>query len=85
MGWPATVDGRAISNLTFTDSEAGRSDDEVKRSYDEAAKSGSVDRIVTWSGTSVSDVTEVKPAADVVAELTAETAETVDRLAAFVR
>lgn len=82
-GWPTAVDGRAISNQTITDSLAGVGSAQLKAAYDAAAKTGDVDRIVTWSGTSVGLVKKLTTAQEVVEELERDTEAAIRRVTAF--
>lgn len=48
MGWGEGVDGRGIKNLISL--EDGRGEIELVKDYNDAAKVGDVERIVTWAG-----------------------------------
>lgn len=47
LGWGHGVDGRGIASET---SKSQASADELRKVYDEAAKTGDVKTIITWSG-----------------------------------
>ncbi|MCO5589800.1 hypothetical protein L7F22_043769 [Adiantum nelumboides] len=72
LGWPKGVDGRGIVNETVRDymSNKGGDGDARRAVYKEAEKSGDTSRIVTWAGTGVGLVGEVKDAEEIVAEMT---------------
>jgi nitronate monooxygenase len=85
LGWPKGVDGRGITNETVKDFEAQAGDDEGRRRiYKEAESKGDTARIVTWAGTGVGLANEIKPAEDIVAEMTADAVKAVNRLSSFV-
>lgn len=72
LGWPKGVDGRGLINDTVNDymSNKGGNGDARRAVYKEAEKSGDTSRIVTWAGTGVGLVHEIKPAEEIVAEMT---------------
>ncbi|ORY92754.1 2-nitropropane dioxygenase [Leucosporidium creatinivorum] len=79
LGWGEGVDGRGLRNKTsHPDHEAGS--EEGKKLYAEAMKEGDVDRIVTWSGTSVGLVKQVQSPAEILTELEKEALASLDRL-----
>lgn len=97
LGWPKGVDGRGLVNKTVEDYEkdmreehkAGKVDPEgnkrrMKR-YDEAAKKGDADRLVTWAGTGVGAMDSIKPAGQLVEEITNQTIEALNRVKSFVQ
>ena len=61
-GWPAGVDGRALSNATVDNHDAGLRSEEVRKKFLEAVKQGDSAGTVTWSGTSVGLIHEIKSA-----------------------
>jgi nitronate monooxygenase len=74
-GWPEQYDGRAVVNQGHEDEEAGMSDEENVRLYKEEMKRGHeawgpYGRMVTYAGTGVGLIKEVKPAAEIVEEVT---------------
>ncbi|UZJ56229.1 hypothetical protein CBS101457_005549 [Exobasidium rhododendri] len=85
LGWPEGVDGRGIINETVKDYEAGVGKTAEKRQerYKEAEGSGDQSRIVTWAGTGIGLVQEIKPAAEVVEEVTRDAIEAIKRLNSF--
>ncbi|KAK4047675.1 hypothetical protein OIO90_006104 [Microbotryomycetes sp. JL221] len=84
LGWGQGVDGRGLRNQTsqlekeVVDSEKGR------QTYDDAVKQGDVNKIVTWSGTSVGLVDKIQPSADWVLEIERDALKALDRLNSFV-
>ena len=78
-GWPAGVDGRAIRNKTVSDAINGSTEEERKKVYEEAVKKGDVERIVTWSGSSVSLINQIQPASEVISSLARETRDLLQR------
>ncbi|EJD47643.1 inosine monophosphate dehydrogenase [Auricularia subglabra TFB-10046 SS5] len=67
-GWPKGIDGRALRNKTYDEHIEGRSVDALKADFDKAVTEGDVNRIITWSGSSVGSVKAITPAAEVVRE-----------------
>jgi nitronate monooxygenase len=63
LGWPTDVDGRALRNNTVEDYEKGCDVEELKR------RVGEPDRILVWAGTGVALMSEIKPAKEIVEEL----------------
>lgn len=86
LGWPEGVDGRGLINETVRDYEAGVGENAESRQgkYKEAESKGDQSRIVTWAGTGVGLIHEVKPAAEVVEEVTREAILAIKRLHSFV-
>lgn len=81
-GWPAGVDGRGLMSPTVHDYEKAAAEgtldaeaDARRARYDAAVAAGETDRIVTWSGTGVGSIRSIRPAAELVATLTADAAE----------
>jgi nitronate monooxygenase len=81
--WPAGVDGRGIRNTTVEEWEAGEREGVVER-YKQAAGEGDVGRIVSWAGTGVGLMKEVKEAGQLVSELAEEAREALRRVAGYV-
>lgn len=74
--WPKGVDGRGIRNATVEDAFKGIGDASARRTrYAQAAKEKDTSRIVTWSGTGVGLVDKIKPAEEVVEEITKDAIE----------
>jgi nitronate monooxygenase len=86
LGWPQGVDGRGIINDTVHDYEngVGEGAESRQKRYKEAESKGDKTRLLTWAGTGVGLCQDIKPAADVVAEVTAEAIESIKRLHSFV-
>jgi nitronate monooxygenase len=86
LGWPEGVDGRGIINDTVKDFEAKEGGGAEKRQerYKEAASQEDERRIVTWAGTGVGLVRDIKPAAEIVEEVTKEAIEAIRRLQSFI-
>lgn len=89
-GWPARYDGRAAVNRGHVDEEGGMSDGENVRLYREELEKGDEawgagGRMVTYAGTGVGLIQDVKPAAAIVEEVRAQAREVLERVAgAFV-
>lgn len=86
-GWPACYDGRAAINKGHEDEESGMSDeDNVTRYKDDAAKGdeswGPHGRMVTYAGTGVGMIRDVKPAADIIEEVRSQAQTVLQRTAA---
>ena len=86
-GWPAWYDGRAAVNRGHEDEEAGMCDeDNVARYKEEAAKGdeswGPHGRMVTYAGTGVGMIRDVKAAADIVEEVRAQSRIVLQRTSA---
>lgn len=83
MGWPKGVDGRGVINDTVKDFENDVGDSQSRRSkYQEAEKSGDTQRIVTWAGSGVGNLSKIMLAADVVDEIDREAVDELKRLQA---
>ena len=81
LGWGEGVDGRGIANTTSSEpADVVGSPEGVER-YNDAVRSGDTDRIVTWSGTSVGEVTRIQGAGEIVREMERQASETLDHLA----
>lgn len=85
LGWPEGVDGRGVINDTVNDFEkgSGQSSEDRRAVYKKAEQQGDTKRIVTWAGTGVGLVNEIKPAEEVIAEITQETIDVIKRLSSF--
>lgn len=82
LGWPEGVDGRGVINETVEDYEAGigGSAEQRQARYKQAESEQDKSRIVTWAGTGIGLVREIKPAAEVVDEVTREAIAVIQRL-----
>ncbi|KAL8293036.1 hypothetical protein RQP46_000730 [Phenoliferia psychrophenolica] len=80
LGWGVGVDGRGIANSTSTSSESDVGSAAGQEKYNEAVKAQDVTRIVTWSGTSVGEVTSHQGAEAVVRKLEKEAIDALDHL-----
>lgn len=85
--WPARFGGRGVVNQSWSDWQAGGADgmDENRKKYEEALKLGDdgwgpQGRMTTYAGTGVGLVKAIRPAADVVRQLTRETEAALARL-----
>jgi nitronate monooxygenase len=83
-GWPTCYDGRAIENKGHEDERRGMSDRENVELYkSELAQGDSAwglhGRMVTYAGTGVGLVREVKPAAEIVSEVRDGAAKAIQR------
>jgi nitronate monooxygenase len=84
-GWPEIYNGRGILNHSFWDHEKGMNDDENKRLYEEALKSGDEGwgengRITAYAGTGVGLISSIKPAGEIVKEVREESRRILERL-----
>ena len=81
LGWPTGVDGRGVVNATVHAYDKGEGDTASRQKrYKEAEAQGDEARIVTWAGTGVGLMTEIKPAKDVIEEVGRDAAEAVREL-----
>jgi nitronate monooxygenase len=85
-GWPVHYDGRAAINRGHEDEEGGMSDVENVRLYREELERGdsawgASGRMVTYAGTGVGLIRDVKPAAAIVEEVRAQAREVLGRVA----
>lgn len=85
-GWPARYDGRAAVNRGHEDEESGMRDGENVRLYREELERGDAawgasGRMVTYAGTGVGLVRDVKPAATIVKEVRSQAREVLKRVA----
>ncbi|KAF7332479.1 2-nitropropane dioxygenase [Mycena kentingensis (nom. inval.)] len=88
MGWPQGIDGRALRNLTTAeyDENKGQNLDEIKKKYEEAAKTGDANRIATWAGLGCVLLTpqdKDKPAKDIMEALVTECQQCLKNVAAM--
>ncbi|KAL2264952.1 hypothetical protein VTJ83DRAFT_7462 [Remersonia thermophila] len=67
--WPAAYDGRALIGKSWLDHAAGLPLEENVRRFKEADAAGDDSRKITWAGTGVGLVREVKPAGQIVKEV----------------
>ena len=86
QGWPARYDGRAAVNRGHKDEEGGMSDGENVRLYQEELEKGDKawgdhGRMVTYAGTGVGLIDDVKPAATIVEEVRSQAREVLERVA----
>ncbi|KAF2150156.1 inosine monophosphate dehydrogenase [Myriangium duriaei CBS 260.36] len=76
--WPDRYGGRGVVNASYKDHEEGMDMQENKKLYDQAVEKGDEGwhedhgRMTTYAGTGVGLVSELKPAAEVVAEIREE-------------
>ena len=90
-GWPARYDGRAAVNRGHEDEESGMADGENVRLYREELEKGdsawgASGRMVTYAGTGVGMIHDVRPAAAIVGEVRSQAREVLERVAgAYVR
>lgn len=73
-GWPVPYIPRGILNRTWTDYQAGKSFQELKKRHDEAAKLGDKGwgpegRLATYAGASIGLIRQVKSAADIINDI----------------
>lgn len=73
-GWPDSYDGRAIRNQGHCDEDAGMSDAENVRLFKEEVQRGdeawgSHGRMVAYAGTGLGLISEIKPAASIIEEV----------------
>lgn len=84
-GWPACYDGRAIENKGHEDEKNGMPDDENVALYKSELAAGDSawglhGRMVTYAGTGVGLVRQVKPAADIVREVQNSASKVIQRI-----
>ena len=60
--WPKGIDGRGIRNRIVDDIDAGIPHETVREKLTKATQEGDADYMVTWSGTGVGLMNEIKPA-----------------------
>lgn len=85
-GWPARYDGRAAVNRGHEDEQTGMSDGENVRLYREELEKGdsawgTSGRMVTYAGTGVGLIHDIKPAAAIVEEVRSQAREVLERVA----
>ncbi|KAK4110064.1 inosine monophosphate dehydrogenase [Canariomyces notabilis] len=78
--WPDVYDGRAIIGKSWEDHVAGMPLEENIRLFKEADSAGDVSRKITWAGTGVGMVKEVRPAGDIVRDAREEAIQLVRKL-----
>jgi nitronate monooxygenase len=74
MGWPKVYDGRGVANRSYLDAQAGMSEEENKKRYEEEMQKGdegwgAEGRMTTYAGTGVGLVRDVKPAEEIIKEI----------------
>lgn len=85
-GWPAYYDGRAAVNKGHEDEKSGMTDDDNVDLYQDELKNGdsawgSHGRMVTYAGTGVGLIRDVKPAAQIVQEVQSQAQARLKRVA----
>jgi nitronate monooxygenase len=85
-GWPAWYDGRAAVNKGHEDEEGGMADDANVALYKDELKTGDLawgshGRMVTYAGTGVGLIHDVKPAAAIVEEVRSQARTSLKRVA----
>lgn len=85
-GWPARYDGRAALNRGHEDEQGGMTDEENVRLYREELEKGDAawgdhGRMVTYAGTGVGLIDDVKPAATIVEEVRSQAREVLECVA----
>jgi nitronate monooxygenase len=61
-GWPAGVDGRALSIPALTAIEGGADVTQIKEEVAEGAKRGDSNSVIAWAGTGVGQLSRLQPA-----------------------
>jgi nitronate monooxygenase len=61
-GWPAGVDGRALSIPALTAIEGGADVTQIKEEVAEGAKKGDSNSVIAWAGTGVGQLSRLQPA-----------------------
>jgi nitronate monooxygenase len=84
VSWPARYPARALSH-PFVERWRGReeqlaADDDAKRAYRQAVENGELPRDPVWASAAIDLITDLRPAADLVADLAGEAAATLARL-----
>ncbi|KAK4249736.1 hypothetical protein C7999DRAFT_39219 [Corynascus novoguineensis] len=67
--WPSIFDGRGLVGKSWQDHMAGMPLEENIRLFKEADQAGNTSRKITWAGTGVGLVRQVKPAGEIVKEV----------------
>lgn len=62
LGWPQGIDGRGVRNAIVDQFEVGLSVEELRTRVEEGTSRGDPDYMITWAGTGVGDMTEIKGA-----------------------
>lgn len=70
--WPALYDGRGVVTAALRDHEAGVPLAENVEKHKAAQQAGDVSRAVTWSGTGVGLIKDVRPAGEIVEKVRAD-------------
>jgi len=68
-GWPAGVDGRALSIPALAAIEGGADITQIKEEVAEGTKRGDPSSVIAWAGTGVGQLSRLQPAKDIVREL----------------
>jgi len=68
-GWPAGVDGRALSIPALAAVESGADITRIKEEVVEGSKKGDPSSVIAWAGTGVGQLIRLQPAKDIVREL----------------
>ncbi|AEO64548.1 uncharacterized protein THITE_49067, partial [Thermothielavioides terrestris NRRL 8126] len=82
--WPGIYDGRGLIGKSWQDHLAGMSVEENIRLFKEADKAGDTSRKITWAGTGVGLVRDVRPAGDIVREARQDAIDRIRRLQSVV-
>ncbi|KAF7339129.1 2-nitropropane dioxygenase [Mycena venus] len=73
VGWPEGIDGRAFKNKTTEEFDGGDNVDELRATYEVAAREGDATRIATWAGLGSVLITKTSESTkDIMVELTEE-------------
>ncbi|GAA5954386.1 hypothetical protein JCM10213_005367 [Rhodosporidiobolus nylandii] len=72
--WPGGVDGRALRNVTSREEIEEGGEEWAHERYKKAVEEKDVERVVTWAGTGVGDISSIRPAREIVQELMGEKA-----------
>ena len=62
LGWPEGIDGRGVRNSIVDLYKEGNDIGELRAKYTEGHNRGDPDYMITWAGTGVGDMSEIKGA-----------------------
>ena len=62
LGWPEGIDGRGVRNSIVDLHKEGNDIGELRAKYTEGTNRGDPDYMITWAGTGVGDMTQIKGA-----------------------
>ncbi|KAJ5645470.1 Aldolase-type TIM barrel [Penicillium longicatenatum] len=78
--FPRQYDGRAVIGISYDESKAGASDEEIIQRYNDAIKNGEDDRRTVWAGASIGVITRELSVPDLIKGVQQEVKSVLDRL-----